>query len=91
MGKITVDLGFDKKSKRVTIDGKPHGQPVTLLTQHKAELLPQDDAAKWRDRRFEPREPVTTHRARLMGSGGRKAMLWGIMPRPTVDAAHDAA
>jgi len=28
MGEVTVQLGFDRASGCVTVDGKPHGEPI---------------------------------------------------------------
>lgn len=53
---------------------------------HKTELVAQSDPNAWRDTRFDPVEPKRTHRQRLMLGTAKRAVLWGIMPRPPVEA-----
>jgi hypothetical protein len=47
MGKVKVDLGFDRASGRVTVDGKPHGAPIGAALLANA-LAPRRET--WRER-----------------------------------------
>lgn len=70
MGSIEMKLGFDKKSMRVTVDGEPHGDPISLpFGEHDVR---ETVATAIRQ----------TNRTRLMTGAARKAMVWAAMPKP---------
>lgn len=72
MGQISVNLGFDAATGHVTVDGKPHGEPVDFDA-----ILKRVMATIERRR---------THYQRLMNGTSRKAIVWGTMPKPDGDA-----
>lgn len=70
MGTVSMQLGFEKKSGRITIDGQPSGKSV------------YSDPDLWRDKRFDPRPRQQSNRQRLMLGSSRASIVWAGMPKP---------
>ncbi len=65
---VTLNLGFDAASRRITIDGKKHGTPVDFaaILEHVCKSIDREK----------------THRERLLSGSSTRAHIWGSTPKP---------